>query len=117
MSTEKLVAEKFSNKNKKPDQFSVIFFIKNLYEDDWISNGVDIHELSKYKKEKEVLFHPFSFYIIKEVTIDINNLKAEIFLETIGKKEILEKEIQIGKYVKYNKDFNIVESVNSLSSN
>ena len=34
---------------------------------------------------------------------------AEIFLETIGKKEILEEEIKLGKEIKYNEKEKIME--------
>ena len=116
MTTEEKIANKFARIRKNPkinkiqNEFSVIYHVINFHKDNWISNGVDIHEISRYPKEKEVLFQPFSFYVIKDVKIYIEERKARIDLETIGKKEILEKAIQGGKHVKYNKDLNIIES-------
>ena len=104
------VAERFSNKHKKIREFSVIYYITNLHNEEWISNGIDVKDISRHPKEEEILFHPFSFYIVKDVKINVESRVAEIYLETIEKKEILEKEIQIGKYVKYNENTKIVES-------
>ena len=112
MSKDKKEAEKFANVIKVLDKrFSVMYYITNLYEKkNWISNGVDIQDISKFKNEKEVLFQPFSFYYVKDVNIDIPNQKAEIYLETIGKEEILEKSIQEGKHIKYNDKLKIIQS-------
>ena len=96
---------------KKKNQFSVIYYITNKYFDGWIPNGIDIHEISQFKGEREILFQPFSFYIITKVVIDIKEKKGEIYLETIGKNKILELELQNGKLIQYNKDLKIMESI------
>ena len=83
-------------------KFSVVFIIKNLHKKKWISNGIDIQNISQYKKEKEILYQPFSFYFVRDVQIDIKKYTADIYLETIGKEEILEEKIRIGKEIKYN---------------
>ena len=109
------VAEAFSARrdtkslyeNKKI--FSVIFIIKNNIKKNWISNGIRIEEISQYKKEKEILYQPFSFYYVRDAIIDLENYKADIYLETIGKKEILEEKIKIGKEIKYNEQEKIME--------
>ena len=109
------VAENFSGrKNTKSlyntrKRFSVILIIKNFYQKNWISNGVKIETLSQYKKEKEILYQPFSFYLVREVQIDLINYKADIYLETIGKQEILEEKIKMGKEIKYNEKDKIME--------
>ena len=97
-------------------KFSVLFHITNLYksEKNWISNSVDIHKNSKYEKEKEFLFQPFSFYRVKKVEFDIKNFKADIHLETIGKKEILEEKIKFGKNIDYNEKENIMQVVENI---
>ena len=97
-------------------KFSVLFHITNLYksEKNWISNSVDIHKNSKYEKEKEFLFQPFSFYRVKKVEFDITNFKADIHLETIGKKEILEEKIKFGKDINYNEKENIMQVVENI---
>ena len=109
------VAEEFSNrkntktlfKNKK--RFSIIFYITNYYKNDWISNGIKIQELSEYAAEREVLYQPFSFYYVRDVQIDPTNYKADIYLETIGKKEILEKQIKKGKKIIFNEKERIMQ--------
>ena len=95
---------------KKSSRFSVIFHIKNNYKNSqWISNSINIQSDSKYKKEKEYLFQPFSFYKVIEVEINIQNHKADITLETIGKTEILEEKIKNGKEIKYDEIENIMK--------
>ena len=98
----------YNNKLK----FSVIFYIKNNYNNNWISSGVNIQGISAAKKEKEHLFLPFSFYYLRDVIIDTKNYTADIYLETIGKKEILEEEIKKGKEVEYNQNENIIQIKN-----
>ena len=93
-------------------KFSVIFKIKNYYKNDWVSNGINVQDISQYKKEKEILYQPFSFYYVRQVEIDYDHYSADIFLETIGKKEILEEKIKMKKEIKYNKDNGIMEVVN-----
>ena len=88
-------------------KFSVVFKINN--KKTWISNGIDIQEESKYIKEKEILYQPFSFYYVRDVQIDIKNYIADIYLDTIGKKEILEEKIKIGKEIEYNQKENIMQ--------
>jgi hypothetical protein len=83
--------------------------IKNNFKKNWISNSINIANESKYTKEKEILYQPFSFYYVRKVLIDLNNYISDIFLETIGKKEILEEKIRIGKEIKYNEQENIME--------
>ena len=93
-------------------KFSVLFYISNKYKKNWISNGIDIHDISRFPEEKEVLYQPFSFYYVKEVDINIKKMKVDIKLETIGKKCILEEEIKLGKEIKYNEKDKIIEVIN-----
>ena len=86
---------KYGNRYKGND-FSVVFYINNHYEDGFISNGVDIIELAKIKKEKEILYQAFSFYHVEKVDINLVERSADIKLRTIGKKCILEEEIKKG---------------------
>ena len=92
-------------------KFSVLFYIKNYYQSNWISSGVNIQDISAAKKEKEHLFLPFSFYYLRDVQINTKNYTADIYLETIGKKEILEEEIKKGKEVEYNPNENIIQII------
>ena len=96
--------------------FSVIFFIDNKWENNWISNGINIQNISNYKKEKEILFQPFSFFYLKDVSINFENYTVDIFLETIGKTEILEEKLKNYKDIEYNKSKNIIEVINEINT-
>ena len=107
-------AQIYADRNKSKSlfkyrrKFSVIFIIKNNIKKNWISNGIKIGKISVYN-EREILYQPFSFYFVKEVMIDLENYTADIYLETIGKKEILEEKIKLGKEIKYNEKEKIIE--------
>ena len=100
-------ADKNLYKNTK--NFSVIYIITNNYKEGWISNAVNIQENSDKKHEQEILFLPFSFYYVRDVKIDTEKHTADIYLETIGKKEILEEKIKEEKSIRYNYIENIME--------
>ena len=90
-------------------KFSVVFNIKNSFGNaNWISNGINIQNVA-VEKEREILYQPFSFYYLRDVQIDMKNYKADIFLETIGKTEILEEQVKNGKRLEYNRKMNIME--------
>ena len=108
------IAKEWSNRDIEKEEydgvFSVIFYIKNIWKKNWISNGIDVQEVSKYKdKEKEILFQPFTFCIVKDVQFDLKKFTADIYLETIGKTEILENDIKKGKKLEYDENLNIVK--------
>ena len=108
------IAFKFSGRDKSKEifqnsqKFSVIYKIINHIIPNSIPCGINIQNESEYKKEKEILFQPFSFYYVKNVKFDYENYLADIELETIVKKEILEEKIRIGKKVIYDKKNNVV---------
>jgi len=108
-------ARNFSGRNKSEEifksklLFSVIYIIKNYYKKDWISNGINIMQESHYKKEQEILYQPFSFYFVRSVEIDLQHYTADIYLETIGKMEILEEQLKIGKEIEYNPNKRIMQ--------
>ena len=110
-------AEKFAGREKSNKiyksklKFSVLFYIKNYYKNNWVSSGVNIQDISAAKSEREHLFLPFSFYFVRDVQINTKNYTADIYLETIGKKEILEEEIKKGKEVDYNPNENIIQII------
>lgn len=68
--------------------------------------------MAKYKKEKEILFQPFSFYKVKDIKIDIAKFTADIYLETIGKKEIFEIGIKEGKNIFYDEKNDLIQFEN-----
>ena len=88
--------------------FSIVYYITNGYKSNWIPNGINVQKVAKFK-EKEFLYQPFSFYYLKDVQIDYDNFSADIYLETIGKKEILEEKIKFKKEIEYNKKENIMQ--------
>ena len=90
-------------------KFSVVFIIKNINKSKWISNGIDVQKESAYTIEKEILYQPFSFYYVRDVQIDIKNYMADIYLDTVGKIEILEEKIKVGKEIEYNKKEGIMQ--------
>ena len=92
--------------------FSVIYEITNSYENNWVSCGIDIHDVSQFKNEKEFLYQPFTFYYVKDVKINIKEYTADIYLETVGKYEIIEERIKYGKEIQYNKEKNVIEIIN-----
>ena len=117
-SEKEITARNFSGRDNSKKQykaskiFSVIYIIHNNYKNNWVSNGINVQNESAYKSEKEILYQPFSFYLVKKVNIDIKNYIADIYLETVGKKEILEEKIKKGKSIEYNKSAQIMEVKN-----
>ena len=47
-----------------------------------------------YQNEKEILFQPFSFFILDDVKIDKNIQQIYIYMIAVGKCEILENEVK-----------------------
>ena len=88
--------------------FSALFIIKNIWKKNWISSGINIQKESVYN-EKEILFQPFSFYFVSDVQINLKAYTADIYLETIGKTQILEEGIKKGKEIIYNESKKMVE--------
>ena len=117
-SEKELTARTFSGRDKSKKQyetskiFSVIYIITNNHHNNWVSNGINVQNETVVKSEKEILFQPFSFYLLKKLDIDIKNYTADIYLETIGKTEILEEKIQKGKSIVYNESKKIMQVKN-----
>ena len=107
------LAKSWSNRDIKKEKydgiFSVIFYIKNIWNKNWISNGIDVQGISQYTTEKEILFQPFTFCFVRDVKFDLKNYTADIFLETVGKTEILENDIKKGKKIKYDENLKIIK--------
>ena len=93
-------------------RFSVVFIIRNFCKENWISNGIYIQKASNFDYEKEILYQPFSFYYVRDVQIDNKNYIADIYLDTIGKTEILEEKIREGKEIDFNPKLRIMEVKN-----
>ena len=113
-SQKEYIAENWGGRNRAKNiyyenkKFSVIYKIKNNAVEDSIPCGINIQSISEYYNEEEVLFQPFSFYLVKKVEFDYKSFTVDIELETIMKKEILEYKIKKGKSVNYDHIQNIV---------
>ena len=83
--------------------------LKNIWKKECISNGIDLKEVTHYEEEKEILFEPFTFCHVDDVVFDVKKYTADIYLETIGKTEILENAIKNGNKIEYNEKLNIIE--------
>ena len=79
---------------------------------------MDVSNLAipEHKNEKECLFLPYSFFIIKEVKINHKDKKAEIELVTIGRKKILENYLKEGLNLVYN-DSGFMEEKEEVKTN
>ena len=115
-STELSVAESFSRRNssaqerKNSNIFSVILTIKNNYKTGWVPIAINVRNISEYPSEEERIFQPFNFYKITNVNIKTDDYTADINLETIGRKEILEEKLKNGGKIRYNLKENIMEN-------
>ena len=94
---------------KENHKFCIEFIIINRFKQNYISNGINIQNDSPYKQEKSFVFQPFSFYYVKDVQIDTQNYTSTIYLETIGREEILEEQIKKGKEIEFNEETKIME--------
>jgi len=113
-----ILEEIHSNRNaigeiyKRDLNFSVIFIYQNIKIINGVSNGIIIeNKFFLNDNEERVILLPFSFYHVKDVKIDIEKLTGDIYLESIGKKEILEEQIKNRRSIKYNENENIMEVV------
>ena len=89
----------------------MIYYITNIYKKGWIPNSIDIHNISYYSDESEILYQSFSFFYFEKVVIDYNKKNADIYLKTIGKSCILEEEIRNGKDIEYNEKENMIQII------
>ena len=115
-STELSVAEGFGQRHGSAQQrknnniFSVILTIKNKYNSGWIPIAINVRNISQYAGEEERIFQPFTFYKVEKVNINFDDYTADIDLETIGRKKILEEEIKKGGKIRYNLKESIMEN-------
>jgi len=92
---------------KEYHKFSVIYKITNFAPNNCVPCGINIQNEAVFK-EKEILFQPFTFYLVKNVDFNFDNYTVDIELEVIPKKEILEEKIREGKKVIYDKKLNMM---------
>ena len=92
----------------KENEFSVIYYITNIYKKGWIPNCIDVQDISEFQDEFEILYQTFSFFYVEKVIIDYKVKNVDIYLKTIGKSCILEEEIRNGRDIEYNKKDNMI---------
>lgn len=97
-SEEERIAQMFG-KQRKDSQLFVMFIIENLSSSNFIQSGVDISSVSEFPFEKEFLFLPFSFYLVKEVKIDTSQNIGQIYLQSKEKTEIFEEKLSNDKEI------------------
>ena len=97
-SEEERIAQMFG-KQRKDSQLFVMFIIENLSSSNFIQRGVDISSVSEFPFEKEFLFLPFSFYLVKEVKIDTSQNIGQIYLQSKEKTEIFEEKLSNDKEI------------------
>jgi len=86
---------KMDVKERKEKQFySVIIKIDYVYDDGYKPSIIDLRDLQPYPSDENYIILPFTFLNLKKIEIDSNKYLADIELEVIGKKEILESQIK-----------------------
>ena len=84
--------------------------INHIFQDNWKTNCFSVFSKDIISFPQKI-FNLFSFFRVKEVKIDQNDKSAQIVLDTIGKKEILEYKIWNKHTVEYNNNENIIEAI------
>ena len=111
------IAKEFSqydnSKENRGGLFSVNYIIKTNPNSDWISQGFNVSGISFYKNEKEILFQPFCFFRLIKVEVNLESNICFIYMELIGKKEIWEKKMNDNSNIKYQRNGNLIELINS----
>ena len=95
---------KSEKKRKSQELYSVIMIIEYFYDDGYEPCIYNLIELCQYPDEEEYILLPFTFLNMKNITIDSKKLTADIELQVIGKKDILEKDIKEGKSIVFDKN-------------
>jgi hypothetical protein len=103
------IAVNFS-KRKNPEQYETIIIIDYIYKNGFIPTAVDVSKISKFEHEKECLFPPYSFFKVKDTKIDYSLKTAEIKLETVGRKKILEEFLKDGSTLVYKEEEGLMDT-------
>ena len=101
-SKKKEVVQGFAKNEKKEEKYETIITINYLYKKGFIPNVVDVSEISNFKEESEYLFFPFTFFRVKNININYIEKTAEIELDSIGRKEIIETKLKDRYKLDYN---------------
>ena len=98
------VAKEFAKNINNKEKYETIITINYLYKKGFIPTTVDVSEISQFKEEEECLFFPYTFFIIKNIKINYNDKTAEIELDAIGRKEIIETKLKDRYKLNYNEE-------------
>ena len=96
------------SERKDSHLFSVLMKIDYLYDNAYEPSIFDLSDLLPYPDEEEFIILPFTFFHLKKVIFDSKKMNADIYLDTIGKAEILEEKVKIGKKLKYDEKNHII---------
>lgn len=108
------IAHQFSRLNeidykKENLKFSLEMKIEINFSNNLYPLCFDISSISQSPNEKEFLFHPFTFFRLKNYKINYGKNILNLELEAIGKQEILEPGINNGRKLIYDKIQNIIK--------
>ena len=108
ITSKKELAELNSQRNipldfrKNKNSFSVMITIHYLHDEGFIPSIFDISDLISYPDEEEYIVLPFTFFKLKKVTINESKMNVDIEMNVIGKLEILEEKVKLGKKLVFN---------------
>ena len=108
ITSKKELAELNSQRNipldlrRNKNLFSVMITIHYLHDEGFIPSIFDISDLIPYPDEEEYIVLPFTFFELKKVTINERNMNVEIEMNVVGKREILEEKVKLGKKLGFN---------------
>ena len=94
-----------SKERKAKEYYSVIMTIKYSYDSGYEPCIINLKDLMQYPDEEEkFILLPFTFLELTAIEIDSNKYTANVELEIIGKKEILEYKIKESKTIEFDKN-------------
>lgn len=89
------VASVYARVHENINTYSVIVTINYKMKKGWNPYCFDVSYFSKYEEQEKVIFSVFSCFKIIKVVIDEDEKKAEIILNSLGRKKEVEKKIAI----------------------
>ena len=98
-----------TDKERKDKEFySVIMKINYIYVDGYEPSVFNLKDLSQHPDGEEFILLPFTFLKLKSIKIDSSKYIADLELDIIGKKEILEYKIKESKTIEFDSSQNIM---------
>ena len=93
--------------------FSVMITIHYLHDDGFIPSIFNISDLIPYPDEEECIVLPFTFFKLNKVVINENKMNVDIDMTVIGKFEILEEKVKLGKKLFFNEKNYTMQSIDN----